>query len=217
MAPYYPVYLDLKGRTCVVIGAGKEAEGKLASLIECGAKVKMISPEVTEDIRKLAQEGIISWEQRGYKEGDLKGTFLAIAAINDNSVNRKIVQEAAEERSLLNVVDVTHLCTFIAPAVVRRGDVTVAISTSGLSPALARKLREELQASPVMNYADMTGLIAEVRQELRKEGARIDPEHWQACLNQEVLQLFRQDPERARARLKESLLQGAAYGGVPIP
>ena len=217
MASYYPVFLDLKDRTCVVIGAGQVAEGKIASLLECGATVKMISPEATEDIRKLARESVISWEQREYEEGDLKGAFLAIAATDDNSVNRKIAQEAAQERSLLNVVDVTHLCTFIAPSVVRRGDVTVAISTSGLSPALARKLRQDLQTNPALDYADMAPLIAEVRGELKREGAKIDPEHWQVCLSQEVLELFYRDASAAKVRLKESLLQGAEYGGVPTP
>ena len=108
---------------------------------------------------------------------------------------------------LLNVADVTHLCNFIAPSVVRKGEVTVAISTAGLSPALARKLRETLEVSHALDYADMTPLLAEVRGELRGEGNVINADHWQACLTQELLDLFYRDRDAAKATLKEALLQ----------
>jgi precorrin-2 dehydrogenase/sirohydrochlorin ferrochelatase len=208
MAPYYPAFLDVKNRPCVIIGGGQVAEGKIALLLECGARIKMISPEVTAAVKRMADAGTLLWEKREYREGDLEGAFLAIAATDDNSVNREIAREAGKRNVLLNVVDVTPLCTFIAPSVVKKGDVTVAISTGGLSPALARKLREELQVSPVLDYADLASMISEVRLELRKEGARVDPDHWQACLNQEVLTMYYSDKSAAKKSLKESLLQG---------
>ena len=208
MAPYYPVFLDTKNRFCVIIGGGQIAEGKIASLLECGAKIKMISPEVTPAVKSMADNGTLLWEKREYQEGDLEGAFLAIAATDNNSVNREIYREAEKRSVLLNVADVTHLCTFIAPSVVRRGEVTVAISTSGLSPALARKLRVELQSSPALDYADLALMLSEVRLELRKEGAKVDPEHWQACLNQEILTMYYSDKGAAKKTLKETLLQG---------
>ena len=105
----------------------------------------MISPTVTSKIKHLAKTGTIQLEEREYREGDLNQAYLVIAATDDNNVNQIIAREAERHNLLLNVADVTHLCNFIAPAVVRRGDVTVAISTSGTSPALARKLREEIE------------------------------------------------------------------------
>lgn len=207
MAPYYPVYLDVKDRLCVIIGGGPIGEGKIASLLECGANIRMICPDVTEDVQDMADTGVIHLEKRVYEEGDLEGAFVVIAATDDNTVNRRIADEAEMLGVLLNVADVTHLCNFIAPSVVRKGEVTVAISTAGLSPALARKLRETLEVSHALDYADMTPLLAEVRGELRGEGNVINADHWQACLTQELLDLFYRDRDAAKTTLKEALLQ----------
>ena len=207
MAPYYPVYLDVKDRLCTIIGGGPIGEGKIASLLECGANIRMICPEVTQDVQDMADTGVIKLEKRVYQEGDLEGAFVVIAATDDNSVNRRIADEAERLGVLLNVADVTHLCNFIAPSVVRKGEVTVAISTAGLSPALARKLRETLEVSHDLDYADMTPLLAEVRGELRSEGNVIHPDHWQACLTQELLDLFYKDWDAAKNTLKEALLR----------
>lgn len=217
MAPYYPAFLDVKDRLCVIIGGGRVAEGKIASLLECGAQIKMISPEVTAEVQGMADAGILRLEKREYREGDLEGAFVAIAATDDNSVNREIAREAEKGNVLLNVVDVTHLCTFIAPSVVRKGDVTVAISTSGLSPALARKLREELEVDPVLDYADLAPMLSEIRLELRQEGARVAPDHWQTCLNQEILAMYHSDKNAAKKSLKEALLQGILSREVSTP
>ena len=214
MAPYYPAFLDVKDRLCLIIGGGQIAEGRIASLLECGAQIKMISPEVTAEVQGMADAGILRLEKREYQDGDLEGAFIAIASTDDRTVNRQIAQEAEKRNVLLNVVDVTHLCTFIAPSVVKKGDVTVAISTSGLSPALARKLREELEVDPVLDYADLAPMLSEIRLELRKEGARIDPDHWQACLNKEILTMYHSDKIAAKKTLKEALLQGVSSGEV---
>ena len=207
MAPYYPVYLDVKDRLCTIIGGGPIGEGKIASLLECGANIRMICPEVTQDVQDMADTGVIKLEKRVYQEGDLEGAFVVIAATDDNSVNRRIADEAERLGVLLNVADVTHLCNFIAPSVVRKGEVKVAISTAGLSPALARKLRETLEVSHDLDYADMTPLLAEVRGELRSEGNVIHPDHWQSCLTQELLDLFYKDRDAAKNTLKEALLR----------
>ena len=146
VAAYYPVFLNLKGRLCVVIGGGEVAERKVKGLLECEARVRIISPEVTPWLRDVAGQGEVDWLPREYREGDLKGAFLAIASTDRQPVNEAVAAEAAREKVVLNVVDNTPLCTFIAPSVVTRGDVTVAISTGGASPALARKLRESLES-----------------------------------------------------------------------
>ena len=190
MPSYYPVYLDLKGRRCAIIGGGAEAERKAQGLLECGAEVTVISPQVTIVLADLASRGLIHWESREYEVGDLEGAFLAIAENETPKVYVEVAQEAERQGVLLNVVDVTHLCSFIAPAVVRRGEVTFAISTSGLSPALARRLREELSESPVLRWADMADMLSEVRLALRRKGVRPDPERWQECMDDELLDLF---------------------------
>ena len=130
MPAYYPVFLDVKNRRCVVIGGGNIGEEKVVKLLEYDAKVTVISPMVNEGVKELADDDKVNWIQREYRPGDLEGAFIAIAATDDNSVNRQIADEATDRNVLLNVVDVTHLCTFIAPSVVRRGEITVATSRS---------------------------------------------------------------------------------------
>ncbi|MSQ22859.1 MAG: bifunctional precorrin-2 dehydrogenase/sirohydrochlorin ferrochelatase [Dehalococcoidia bacterium] len=201
MPSYYPVYLNLKGRRCVIVGGGAEAQRKAQGLVECRAKVTVINPTVTVVLQDLANRGLINWLSREYQAGDLEGVFLAIAENDRPRVYMEVAKEAERRGVMLNVVDTTNLCSFIAPAIVRRGDVTFAISTAGLSPALARRLREELSESPVLRWADMADMLSEVRLSLRRKGVRPDPERWQECMDNELLDLFhdgRQDEARER-------------------
>ena len=141
---YYPVFLDLKGRRCVVIGGGDIGEEKVVKLLDHHAIVTVISPDVTEGLRRLVDGKRLHWVQRKYEPADMEGAFIAIVAdTSDASLNRSVSKEARTRNIPLNVADVTDLCTWIAPAVVNRGKVTVAVSTGGASPALARKFREE--------------------------------------------------------------------------
>ncbi|MBI2170656.1 MAG: bifunctional precorrin-2 dehydrogenase/sirohydrochlorin ferrochelatase [Chloroflexi bacterium] len=190
MPSYYPVYLDLRGRPCVVIGGGQEAERKTQGLLEAGATVTLITATASVVLKDLAERGLIDWVTRDYETGDLEGVFLAICENDRPPIFQAVAQEARRRSILLNVVDVTHLCSFIAPAIVRRGEVTFAISTGGLSPALARRLREELDASPVLRWAELADLLAEVRQEVRAKGLRPDPERWQECMDNELVNLY---------------------------
>ena len=214
MKPYYPVFLDLNARSCVVIGGGPIAEGKIQMLLECGANITMISPTVTSKIKHLAKTGTIQLEEREYREGDLNQAYLVIAATDDNNVNQIIAREAERHNLLLNVADVTHLCNFISPAVLRRGDVTVAISTSGTSPALARKLREEIEGcslrctQPFLDYADLSTMLSEVRVSLKSQNVKIDPEHWQKWRLRDILNLYSKDKDEAKEFLLKSLLKG---------
>ena len=211
MPSYYPVFIDVVDRTCVVIGGGKIGEEKVRKLLECGAKVSIISPEVTDGVRGLvASDGEqVTWAQREYQRGDLKDAFIAIAATDDTRVNTQISEEAEERNVLLNVVDVTHLCTFIAPSIARRGEVTIAVSTGGASPALARKFREELTASTLIEYADLAPLLSVARTELKQMGVTVAPDHWQTCINKDLLMMVQDGKgEEAKKTLMANLLNG---------
>ena len=205
MPAYYPAFLDLKGKPCVVIGGGEVAERKVEGLLACGATVTVISPRATSGIKTLAESHRLSWKSRGYAPGDLKGAFLAIAATDREEVNRSVAEEAREGRVLLNVVDVPSLCTFIAPSVVQRGEVTLAISTGGASPALARKLREGLEQSNLLDYAELSGILSQARQELKRRGAEVHPDRWQSCINGRLMELVRAGRE---AEALETLVSG---------
>ena len=209
MPRYYPAFIDLRDRTCVVIGGGTFAEEKVHKLLECGAKVRVISPDATEGIREIVDGERVAWTQRKYRSGDLSDAFIAVAATNDNDADVMISAEARERNVLLNVVDVTHLCTFIAPAIARRGEVTIAVSTGGASPALARRFREELTDSKVLEYADLAPLLSFARSELKRLGVRVEPDHWQTCINQELLDMVQQGrDEDAKSTLMSALLEG---------
>ncbi len=218
MPPYYPVFLDLKGRACVIVGGGEIAERKIAGLLECGAVITMVSPQVTPGIRAHADAGDIRWEAREYVDGDLKGAFLAIASTDDEDVNRAVHEEASREGIVLNVVDRTALCSFIAPAVVRRGEVTVALSTGGASPALARKLRETLEKSEVLEYASLAGVLSSARAEIKRLGVAVHPDRWQECIDGELLALVQGGrSDEALARLLHMLVDGREQAAATRP
>ena len=189
MSDYYPVYLNLKGRRCVVFGGGAVAEDKILKLQTSGAIISVISPDVTPVIQSLSEQGKLDWQPRKYQPGDLAGAFMAIAATNNRDVNRCIFEEAEESGILLNVVDDPVFCSFIAPAIVRRGNVTLAISTGGASPALARKLRESLEESPALEWADLASVMSRVRREVRRMGLSIDRQRWQCGITHKILKL----------------------------
>jgi siroheme synthase-like protein len=197
---YYPVFLGLNGRPCTVVGGGQVALRKVATLLECGACVTVISPELCPELEELAHDGKITAVLRAYRAGDLKGAFVAIAATDDSAINAKAAREARAKRALVNVVDDASQSDFIAPAVIRRGDITIAISTSGHSPALARKLRTVLEQQFGNEYADLARLIGEVRAEVRQEKISVDAEGWQEALDLELLlQLLKEgEPQKAR-------------------
>lgn len=195
MTAYYPVYLNLTGKKCVVIGGGPIAEDKVAKLQDAKAEVILISPTVTPAIQAWAQAGDFEWQQREYQHGDLDGAFLGIASTNNREVNREIFQEAERLAILMNVVDDPDQCTFIAPAIVQRGQVTLAISTGGASPALARKLRETLTNDSALDWADLAGVLASARKEIKARGLTIDSQRWQCCITNELLELAQSGQE----------------------
>ena len=189
MPAHYPVYLNLTGKKCLVFGGGPIAEDKIAKLQSTGAQVTIVSPTVTPNLQAWAHRGDFQWQPREYQAGDMEGAFLSIAATNDRQVNHEIFQEAERLGVLINVVDDPEQGTFIAPAVVRRGQVTLAISTGGASPALARKLREALTEDAVLEWADLARVLSLARKVVKKRGLTVDSQRWQCCITTELLQL----------------------------
>ncbi|MBS3910084.1 MAG: bifunctional precorrin-2 dehydrogenase/sirohydrochlorin ferrochelatase [Actinobacteria bacterium] len=160
---FYPLYVDLEGGKCVVVGGGEVAERKVASLLECGADVQVISPDSTPGLEELAREGRLSITRRGYRRGDLDKATLAIVATDDNEVNTEAYREATDNRIPVNVVDVPELCSFIVPSTIRRGDLVISISTSGSCPALAKHIREELEETYRDEYGDFCDILRDFR------------------------------------------------------
>ena len=216
MPVYYPVYLNLAGKRCVVFGGGAVAEGKIPHLLEAGARVTIVSPEATPAIQEAARRGELEWQSREYQLSDLEGAFLGIAATSVRRVNQQISEKAARLGVLVNVVDDPPHCTFIAPSVVKRGPVTLAISTGGASPALARKLRELLAKDPVLEWADLAGVLARALAEVKKRQVAVDRQRWQCCMTPQTLRLAQAGQEdQALALLLSHLLDGATPGLCP--
>ena len=208
--PYYPVYLDLRGRPVVVIGGGTIALGKVRGLLEAGARVTVVSPQLHPELAALVTAGQVRYLAREYRPGDLEGYQLAFVATDDRSVNARVAQEGKERRVWVNAVDDPPNCDFIMPAIVRKGNITIAISTGGGSPAAARKLREELERLLGDEYALMLEVASQVRQELRAQGIVVDAEAWNRALDDGLLALLRQGRrQEARERLRRSLLAAA--------
>ena len=164
--PMYPMFLDLEGTDCLVVGGGAVAERKVESLLECGAKVTVVSPQATDALRSLAAEGKAEFRERAYEAGEAARYFLVIAATNDEAANKMISEDARAAGRLVNVVDVPDLCGFYVPASVRRGELTKAISTGGAAPALAKKIRRDLEAAFPPSYAALLEKLREFREKL---------------------------------------------------
>jgi len=165
-AKVFPLFLKLENRRCLVVGAGKIAESKIAGLIEADASVRVVAPEATPQVRAWAQDKKLDWQPRPFQLGDLPGMFLVIAATSSTPLHEQIFAEARRLGVLCNVVDVPHLCDFYYPAVVRRGSLQIAISTTGESPALAQRLRKELEVQFGPEYERWVEAIGDVRAEI---------------------------------------------------
>jgi precorrin-2 dehydrogenase/sirohydrochlorin ferrochelatase len=162
--PFYIACLKLTGRRCVVVGGGEIGLEKVEGLLGCDGKVTVIAPEVEPGLAEYAREGSIAWEQRPYAGAeDLEGAFMAIAATNDTDVNIAVYDDAERRAMLVNVVDVPPLCNFILPAIVRMSPLAIAISTAGASPALAKRMKREIEAQFGEPYARLAVLLNEVR------------------------------------------------------
>jgi precorrin-2 dehydrogenase/sirohydrochlorin ferrochelatase len=190
---YYPICLDVKDKRCIVIGGGDVALRKISSLIECDAKVVVISPEINEAIEQYVQEKKIKWLKRKYRSSDLRNTWLVIVATNDKELNIQIAQQAKKIGIPVNVVNSIEESTFIVPAVLSRGSLTIAVSTEGKSPALARKIRDTLKGMFGKEYIEFVELLGSLRETMKE---RFDTQKkreiiWNRLVNSELLGLLK--------------------------
>ncbi|MDO8568021.1 MAG: bifunctional precorrin-2 dehydrogenase/sirohydrochlorin ferrochelatase [Dehalococcoidales bacterium] len=207
MSSYYPVFLKIEKRKCVVVGGGQVALRKVNALLEDGAIVAVVSPEICPELEKLSDDGKIVVSRRAYKSGDIAGALIAIAATDDRRTNLKVSKDARKAGVLVNVVDDAESSDFIVPSSLRRGDIAVAVSTAGKSPALARKIRTRLEDYFGEEYGSLANLIEDVRAEVKGKGISVDAEDWQKALDLDLLTgLLRQgNGAKARAILLDSL------------
>lgn len=163
---YYPVFLNLKGKKCIIVGGGAVAERKVTALLGTGAEIRIISPDVTRGLDKLATSGKIQCSKRRFKKGDAARAFLVIAATSDESVNRRVFEDAS---GLVNAVDMPELCNFIVPSVMSKGPLQVAISSSGLSPAVSKTLRKDLENYFSKDLSSYLTWLKDVRSRIKKK------------------------------------------------
>jgi siroheme synthase-like protein len=164
-AVLFPLFLKLEGKRCLVVGAGLIGLEKVESLLRCGALIRVVAPHAVARVKELSAQGQIDWQIRAYEPADVPGCDLVIAATNDREVNRTVFEEATRHRILCNTADDPPLCDFFFASIVQRGDLQIAISTAGQSPALAQRLRREIDAQLP---ADLGPWLAELGQ-LRRE------------------------------------------------
>ncbi len=201
MNTYYPVYIEMRGQPCVVIGGGKIAEGKVDGLLAAQANVTVISPELTLHLHDLVNQKQITYLSRAYQPGDLSGAFMVICATDQAEINHQVWEEATANHQLVNVVDDTPRCNFIAPSILRKGDLTIAISTSGRAPALAVRLKERLQREIGPEYERFLELAGELREPLARHVPDFETRKalWYELVDSEILDVLA-DGDEARAR-----------------
>jgi precorrin-2 dehydrogenase / sirohydrochlorin ferrochelatase len=163
MPAYYPLHLSVAGKKCLVVGGGRTAARKVATLLRCGGRVVVVSPEAVPAIRALARREKIQWRERRFRASDCAGTFLMFAATDSAETNRSIARLAKGKSIPVNVIDNRDACDFIVPSLVERGPLTISIATEGLAPALSRKIRMDLERSFGPEYISYTRLIGEAR------------------------------------------------------
>ena len=166
---YYPVHLDINNRNCLVVGGGGVGTRKVKTLLDCGARVTVVSPEVSQQLRELAASGDIILEERSYQSEDLNAVFLVIGATDDEKLNQQISSDADRFNTLCNIADRPEVCNFILPSIVHRDDLVITISTSGKSPALAKKLRQALENQFGEEYATLLHLLGAIRKKLLQQ------------------------------------------------
>lgn len=208
MTSYYPAFLDIRDKPCVLVGGGEVALRKAEALLACGARLSIVASAPLGALRQLALQGGATLVQRDYRDGDLEGAFLAVAATDSPQVNLRVAEEARRRRVLVNVVDAPQLCDFIVPSVIRRGDLTIAVSTGGLSPALSRWVRNELEKRLPAEYEELLGVVAEVREELRRQHRVPPAERWQEALDEQVLESLRKGERQVARAMLLSRLEG---------
>jgi siroheme synthase-like protein len=203
---FYPIYLNLKNKRVVVIGGGEVAERKVESLLGTGASITLISPEITRRLDSLARQNKIHLHRRAYEPGDCTDAMLVFSATDDGEVSTAVFREASKAGALVNTADQPGLCDFIMPAVVRRGDIAIAISTGGTSPGLAAQLRHKIAGFIGPEYAKLGQLLSQARVEIRRripDAQQRKTLHYR-ILNSDIIDRLKSNDEAgAERRLRE--------------
>ena len=208
---YYPIYLDLESRHCVVIGGNDEAARKVQGLVNCRAKVTVISPALVKSLQPLVELEAVTWLRKVYTSGDLaEATLVIVADSEDVEINKQVFAEAELRNILVNVSDKPQMCSFIAPAIAEKGSLKIAISTGGGSPALTRKVKDLVSNSGVLDWGDLIPLLSKVRSELKIQGKNVRPDSWQESITPELLKNFQNgDYDQAYDRLISDLIRSS--------
>jgi siroheme synthase-like protein len=190
---YYPVFLDIQNRPCLVTGGGTIAQRKVEGLLAYGAKITVVSPFVTPKLEQLALKKKIIWTRAKYHTSDLKGMVMAIGATSDMDANKKLFHDAEAKNIPVNIVDELSCCRFIAPSVMKRGNIQIAISTGGASPLVAKKIREKLEKSIGPEYVVLSDVLKKMRSYIKTLPEDKKKKFWEkiAGLN---LQKYKTDP-----------------------
>jgi precorrin-2 dehydrogenase/sirohydrochlorin ferrochelatase len=211
---YYPVYLNIQGRTCLVVGGGQVGTRKVLTLLKCSAKVRVISPEATPRLAELAEQGRIELIRRNYCSQDLDQIFLVIGATDDQALNQQIHKDAETMQRLCNIADQPALCNFVLPSIVNYGDLSIAISTAGKSPAFAKHLRRQLEGQFGPEHGRMLELMGAVRARLLAQ-EHAPEEHkplFEQLINSGLLQMVKaEDQQQIDALLCKVLGPGYQY------
>jgi precorrin-2 dehydrogenase/sirohydrochlorin ferrochelatase len=198
----FPMFLKLSNRPCLVVGAGAIAESKIASLLEAGGRVRVVAPEATPQVRAWAQSKTLDWHQRPFEPADLDGMFLVIAATSSTELHERIFAEASRRSVHCNIVDVPPLCDFYYPSVVQRGALQIAISTAGQSPALAQRLRKQLEDQFGPEYEEWLAQLGEARDKLH--ATDMDPDERKRLLHADATEESFEAFLRTRRQSKHS-------------
>ncbi len=209
MKKYYPAFVDIEDQACLVVGGGTIAAEKTGSLLDCGGVVTVISPDLTGGLRDLADRGALRWFARRYEPGDVRGFRLVISATGSAEADEQVYRDAEAEGIMVNVVDVPALCRYIVPSIVRQGDLCIAISTGGKSPALAKKIRGQLEGAYGPEYAELLELLGAYRPRMKaafpdefETRARL----WTSLVDSDLLDLLRAGrAEEARDRVESCI------------
>ncbi|MDL2123668.1 MAG: bifunctional precorrin-2 dehydrogenase/sirohydrochlorin ferrochelatase [Deltaproteobacteria bacterium] len=211
---YYPVNLDIQNRKCLVVGGGSVSTRKVMTLLECGAVVTVVSPDVAEELLELAEKKMIKLKRRPYESSDIDGMFLVIGATDNEELNRQINKDAEHQNKLCNIADRPEVCNFILPSIVNRGNLVIAISTSGKSPAFAKKMRQDLEKEFGEEYDEFLQLMGAIRKKALSE--KHEPEAhkhlFEQLINRGLIDMIRNhDEERINSLLLEIFGQGYRF------
>ena len=211
---YYPVHLNIENRHCLVVGGGGVGTRKVITLLDCGARVTVVSLEFSGKLRELAASGNIDLEQRSYRSEDLNGIFLVIGATNDMKLNRQISHDAEKFNTLCNIADRPEVCNFILPSIVRREDLVITISTSGKSPAMAKKLRRALENQYGEEYGKLLRLMGAIRKKLLRQAHEPEAHKplFEQLINSDLIEMIQKgETAKIDSLLLEVLGEGYVY------